>query len=62
MLLVNKKQSGAFEEARDIATQVMRNEAVLTGGHTTRTQIFDLTITYDTVAYTPTNASYIIKR
>ena len=48
----------AFEEARDIATQVMRNEAVITGGHTTRTQIFDLTITYDTAAYTPTNASY----
>ena len=38
----------AFMEARDMAIQAMRNEAITVGGYSTRTQIFDLSITVDT--------------
>ena len=38
----------AFNQARDIMIQVMRNEDVTVGGHTTLTQSKDLTITVDT--------------
>ena len=37
----------AFNEARDIMIQVMRNEDVTVGGHTSLTQTKDLTITVD---------------
>ena len=37
----------AFNEVRDIAIQVMRNEDVTVGGHTSLTQTKDLTITVD---------------
>ena len=37
----------AFVEARDMAIQAMRNEAITVGGHTTKTQVFDFTITVD---------------
>jgi len=37
----------AFLEARDMAIQAMRNETITVGGHTTRTQVFDNTITVD---------------
>ena len=38
----------AFNQARDIMIEVMRNENVTVGGHTTLTQTKDLTITVDT--------------
>ena len=38
----------AFNQARDMMIQAMRNEAITVGGHTTLTQSFDLTITPDT--------------
>ena len=38
----------AFRQARDIAIECFQNEVVTTGGHTTRTQFRDLTITQDT--------------
>ena len=37
----------AFNEARDIMIEVMRNEDVTVGGHTSLTQVKDLTITVD---------------
>ena len=36
----------------------MRNEAVTIGGYSTRTQVFDLSVTYDTTKHTPTNVAY----
>jgi len=42
----------AFNFARDLMIQAMRNESITVGGHTTLTQIFDNTITVDTT--TPT--------
>ena len=48
----------AFDQARDLAVQVMRNDAVTIGGYTTKTQVFDTSITYDTVKYTPSNVAY----
>jgi hypothetical protein len=37
----------AFNEARDMAIQAMRNETITIGGYSTRTQYRDLTITID---------------
>ena len=34
------------------------NEAVTIGGYSTRTQVFDLSVTYDTTKHTPTNVAY----
>ena len=48
----------AFDQAKALATQVMRNEAVTIGGYSSRVQVFDTSITYDTVKYTPTNVAY----
>ena len=48
----------AFEQARDMAIQAMRNESITVGGYSTLTQVFDRTITDDIVEYTPTNATY----
>ena len=48
----------AFDQAKLLATQVMRNEAVTIGGYSTRTQVFDTSITYDTTKHTPTNVTY----
>jgi hypothetical protein len=48
----------AFDQAKLLATQVMRNEAVTIGGYSTRTQVFDLSVTYDTTKHTPTNVAY----
>ena len=48
----------AFDQARDLAVQVMRNEAVTIGGYSTLTQVFDLSVTYDTTKFTPTNVAY----
>ena len=50
----------AFNQARDIMIEVMRNEAVTVGGHTTLTQTFDNTITTDTNnPYCPQQAATI---
>ena len=50
----------AFNEARDMMIQAMRNEAITVGGHTTLTQSFDNTITVDTSnPYCPQQASTI---
>jgi len=38
----------ALRQAKSIATEVFQNETVVTGGHTTRSQVKDLTITQDT--------------
>ena len=38
----------ALRQAQAIATEVFQNETVTTGGHTTRSQVKDLTITQDT--------------
>ena len=48
----------AFNQARDLAVQAMRNEAMTIGGYSTRTQVFDLSVTYDTTKHTPTNLAY----
>ena len=48
----------AFDQAKLLATQVMRNEAVTIGGYSTRSQVFDTSITYDTTKHTPTNVAY----
>ena len=48
----------AFEQARDMAIQAMRNESITVGGYSTLAQVFDRTITDDIVEYTPTNATY----
>jgi len=37
----------AFIEAKDMAIQAMRNEVITVGGYTTKTQVFDYTITID---------------
>ena len=37
----------AFNQARDMAIQAMRNETITIGGYSTRTQVKDLTITVD---------------
>ena len=50
----------AFNQARDMMIQAMRNESITVGGHTTLTQTFDNTITIDTVTpYCPSQASAI---
>ena len=48
----------AFGQAKELAVQAMRNEAMTIGGYSTLTQFFDLTVTSEIQAFTPTNATY----
>ena len=48
----------AFGQAKLMAVQAMRNETITVGGHTTRTQFFDLTVIDEVSYFTATNATY----
>ena len=48
----------AFGQAKELAVQAMRNEAMTIGGYSTLTQFFDLTVTSEIQSFTPTNATY----
>jgi YHYH protein len=47
----------AFNQARDMAIEAMRNQTISIGGYSTRTQVKDLTITADPLTGSNTSAS-----